>query len=198
MCGDQRFSRPRRRWYEHSSHRIGTCLKAPELSPFQHWEKLFICGCFPLASSLSQLSLPVVPWMWTLSLQRAGCQRRDRSSDSSSASFATSQEWRRTDMVLRFSDLCYISDLDMYLGLSSGFGFKEPEQINFPFFIMRCNWPILPTYTVSIGKTGEYCVWWKKQVLDISCLDIFPLLLLFSIPCFCRPLYSEVPHSPHL
>ena len=87
---------------------------------------------------------------------------------------------------LSFADFCCLSDLDIYLGLSSEFGL-ESEQIDLPFFIIRSNKPILPPYTESISTnaTGKIlrimCLVETIQALGISHLDIFSLLLVVSI-----------------
>ena len=87
---------------------------------------------------------------------------------------------------LNFTEFCCLSDLDMYLGLSSELGL-ESEQINFPFFIIRSNKPILPLYTESISTNASgkilriMCLVETIQALDISHLDIFSLLLVVSI-----------------
>lgn len=108
---------------------------------------------------------------------------------------------------LEFSDLCCLSDLDIYLGLSPGFGLEESEQIDFPFFIIRSNWPVPRTYTVSISTNALFVLWrsWRivclvenTQALGISYLDIVLLLLLVSVASSGRSLYCPVPQSPHL
>ena len=87
---------------------------------------------------------------------------------------------------LSFADFCCLSDLDIYLGLSSEFGLKS-EQIDFPFFFIRSNKPILPPYTESIftNASGKIlrimCLVETTQALGISHLDIFSLLLVVSI-----------------
>ena len=87
---------------------------------------------------------------------------------------------------LSFADFCCLSDLDIYLGQSSEFGLKS-EQIDFPFFIIKSNKPILPPYTESIftNASGKIlrimCLVEATQALGISHLDVFSLLLVVSI-----------------